>query len=123
MAKSLTEAAKAVLMKEESALASTLKPGSGSMDPPQTLGSAQKLADPVVQPNGADGSNLGAAASGGVSKDKSVKTAVPAEAPKKQAEVMEEDVEEVTEENSEEINEEDDIELSEELGGTCGQPG
>jgi hypothetical protein len=91
MAKSLTEAAKAILMKEESALASTLKPGSGSMDPPQSLGSAQKLADPVVQPNGADGGNLGAAASGSVKKDKSIKTSVAAEVPKKQAEIMEEE--------------------------------
>lgn len=117
MAKSLTEAARAVLMKEETALASTLKPGSKSADPAQTLGSATKLADPVVQPMGADGGNLGAAAAAAVSKDKSAPTkgAKPAEAPKKQAEVMEEDVEEVTEENQEEINEEDDIELSEEL--------
>lgn len=115
MAKSLTEAARAVLMKEETALAATLKPGSGSMDPPQTLGSAQKLADPVVKPMGADGGNLGAAASAGVSKDKTVKSANNAEPMKKQAEVMEEDAEEVVEENQEEINEEDDVELSEEL--------
>lgn len=94
MAKSLTEAARAVLMKEETALAATLKPGSGHSDPAQTLGSATKLADPVVKPMGADGGNLGAAASSGMNKDKSVKSANNPEAMKKpQAEVMEEDVE------------------------------
>lgn len=115
MAKSLTEAAKAVLMKEETALAATLKPGSKSVDPAQTLGSATKLADPVVQPMGADGSNLGAEAAAGVKKDTSVKSANNAEPMKKKAEVMEEDVEEVAEENQEDINEEDNVELSEEL--------
>ena len=74
MAKSLTEAARAVLMKEETALAATLKPGSKSVDPSQTLGSATKLADPVIQPNGADGSNLGAAAAAGIKTDTSVNT-------------------------------------------------
>lgn len=113
MAKSLTEAARAVLMKEESSLASTLKPGSGPADPAQTLGSAEKLADPVVKPMGADGSNLGAAAAAKMKKDTTVKTAVPAEAPKKQAEVMEEEAEEIKEE--EVVTEEDDIEISEEL--------
>lgn len=113
MAKSLTEAARAVLMKEESSLASTLKPESGPADPAQTLGSAEKLADPVVKPMGADGSNLGAAAAAKMKKDTTVKTAVPAEAPKKQAEVMEEEAEEVNEEEI--VNEEDDIEISEEL--------
>lgn len=115
MAKSLTEAARAVLMKEETALAATLKPGSKSVDPAQTLGSATKLADPVIQPNGADGSNLGAAAAAGIKTDTSIKKATKPEPMKKKAEVMEEDVEEVTEENQEEINEEDNIELSEEL--------
>lgn len=37
MAKSLTDVAKAILMKEEAANASTLKPGSKSADPAQTL--------------------------------------------------------------------------------------
>jgi len=115
MAKSLTEAARAVLMKEETALAATLKPGSKSADPAQTLGSATKLADPVVQPNGTDGSNLGAAANAGIKPDTSIKKATKPEPMKKKAEVMEEDVEEVTEENQEEINEEEEIELSEEL--------
>ena len=115
MAKSLTEAARAVLMQEETALAATLKPGSKSVDPAQTLGSATKLADPVIQPNGADGSNLGAAANAGIKPDTSIKKATKPEPMKKKAEVMEEDVEEVTEENQEEINEEDNIELSEEL--------
>ena len=115
MAKSLTEAARAVLMQEETALAATLKPGSKSVDPAQTLGSATKLADPVIQPNGADGSNLGAAAAAGVKPDTSIKKATKPEPAKKQAEVMEEEAEEVTEENQEEINEEDNVELSEEL--------
>jgi hypothetical protein len=115
MAKSLTEAARAVLMQEETALAATLKPGSKSVDPAQTLGSATKLADPVIQPNGTDGSNLGAAAAAGIKTDTSVKKATKPEPMKKKAEVMEEDVEEVAEENQEEINEEDDVELSEEL--------
>ena len=136
MAKSLTEAAKAVLMKESAGIPevqpndagdpfrgakssnpnmASLKPSSKSVDPTKTLGSATKLADPVIQPNGADGSNLGAAAAAGVKKDTSVKSANNAEPMKKKAEVMEEDVEEVTEENQEEINEEDDVELSEEL--------
>jgi hypothetical protein len=118
MAKSLTEAAKAVLMKEETALAATLKPGSKSVDPAQTLGSATKLADPVVQPNGTDGSNLGAAANAGIKPDTSIKKATKPEPMKKKAEVMEEDVEEtsevVAEEAAEEINE-DEVELSEEL--------
>jgi len=119
MAKSLTEAARAVLMKEETALSATLKPGSKSVDPAQTLGSATKLADPVIQPNGADGSNLGAAAAAGIKTDTSIKKATKPEPMKKKAEVMEEDVEEtsevVAEETQEEINEEDNVELSEEL--------
>jgi hypothetical protein len=118
MAKSLTEAARAVLMKEETALAATLKPGSKSVDPAQTLGSATKLADPVIQPNGADGSNLGAAAAAGIKTDTSIKKATKPEPMKKKAEVMEEDVEEtsevVAEQTAEEINE-DEVELSEEL--------
>lgn len=120
MAKSLAEAARAVLMKEETALAATLKPGSKSADPAQTLGSATKLADPVVQPMGSDGSNLGAAASAGVKQDTSVKRATKAEAPKKQAEMMEEEAEDKEDEKKEHmeeevVNEEDNIELSEEL--------
>lgn len=126
MAKSLTEAARAVLMKEETALAATLKPGSKSADPTQTLGSATKLADPVVQPMGSDGGNLGAAAAAPVSKDNTVKSAKNAEPMKKpQAEVMEEEAEEKEEDEKHEkkehmkeeevVSEEDDIELSEEL--------
>lgn len=123
MAKSLTEAARAVLMKEETALAATLKPGSGYSDPAQTLGSGQKIADPVIQPMGADGGNFGASASAGVGKDKSAPTrgAKPSEPMKKQAEVMEEEAEEKEDEKKEHmkeeeiVNEEDDIELSEEL--------
>lgn len=149
MAKSLTEAAKAVLMKESAGIPevqpngagdpfrgakssnpnmASLKPGSKSVDPTKSLGSATKLADPVIQPNGADGSNLGAAASSGVGKDKSAPNngAKPAEPMKKpaQAEVMEEEAEEKEDEKSEKkehmkeedtVSEESDIELSEEL--------
>lgn len=126
MAKSLTEAAKAILMKESTALAATLKPNSGPSDGTKSLGSATKLADPVVQPNGTDGGNLGAAAAAPVSKDKSAPTkgAKPAEPPKKQAEVMEEEVEEKEDKKHEKkehmkeeevVNEEDNVELSEEL--------
>ncbi len=120
MAKSLTEAAKAILMKESTALAATLKPNSGPSDKPETLGSATKLADPVVQPNGTDGGNLGAAASAGVKQDTSVKRATKAEAPKKQAEMMEEEAEDKEDEKKEHmeeevVNEEDNVELSEEL--------
>lgn len=143
MAKSLTEAARAVLMQEETALAATLKPGSKSVDPAQTLGSATKLADPVIQPNGADGSNLGAAANAGIKPDTSIKKATKPEPMKKKAEVMEEEAEELEEmkggggismvskelgpemsrmERAQQakagrvaIKEEDDIELSEEL--------
>lgn len=139
MAKSLTEAARAVLMKEETALAATLKPGSKSADPAQTLGSATKLADPVIQPNGTDGGNLGAAAAAAVGKDKSAPNngAKPAEPMKKQAEIMEEEeIEEGAESmpsmpedqpakshnatiksynQDRRLEEEDDIELSEEL--------
>ena len=143
MAKSLTEAARAVLMQEETALAATLKPGSKSVEPAQTLGSATKLADPVIQPNGADGSNLGAAANAGIKPDTSIKKATKPEPMKKKAEVMEEEAEELEEmkggggismvskelgpemsrmERAQQakagrvaIKEEDDIELSEEL--------
>ena len=140
MAKSLTEAARAVLMKESAGIPevqpngagdpfrgakssnpnmASLKPGSKSVDPTKTLGSATKLADPVVQPNGTDGSNLGAAAAvKGKDNSAPTKGAKPAEPMKKKAEVMEEDVEEtsevVAEEAAEEINE-DEVELSEEL--------
>jgi hypothetical protein len=115
MAKSLTEAAKAVLMKESAGIPeiqpngagdpfrgaktsnpnmASLKPGSKSVEPTQTLGSATKLADPVIQPNGADGSNLGAAAAvKGKDNSAPTKGAKPAEPMKKKAEVMEEDVE------------------------------
>ena len=125
MAKSLTEAAKAVLMKESAGIPevqpngagdpfrgakssnpnmASLKPGSKSVDPTKTLGSATKLADPVIQPNGTDGSNLGAAAAvKGKDNSAPTKGAKPAEPMKKQAEVMEEDIE--LEENADQIDE------------------
>ena len=93
MGKSLTETAKAILMNEGTALAATLRPGSASMDPPQSLGSAQLVADAPKAPGA--GSNVGAAAAGMLKKDMSKPTqgARPAEIPKPMAEELEEDSE------------------------------
>lgn len=91
MGKSLTETAKAILMNEGTALAATLRPGSASMDPPQSLGSAQLVAD--APKSAGEGSNVGAAASGSVKKDTSKPTAgaQPAEKSKAMAEELEDD--------------------------------
>jgi hypothetical protein len=116
MSKSLTEVAKAVLMKEEAANMASLKPNGGIRQGaeanPMSNG-AQMVGDAPKAPG--EGSNVGAAASGSVKKDtsKSSQSNVAAEKPKKQSEVMEEDVE--IEEAAEQIEEEAEIELSEEL--------
>jgi hypothetical protein len=91
MGKSLTETAKAILMNEGTALAATLRPGSASMDPPQSLGSAQLVAD--APKSAGEGSNVGAAAAGSVKKDMSKPTqgAKPAETQKAMAEELEDD--------------------------------
>ena len=142
MGKSLTETAKAILMKEEGAYPSVSPMGAGSpeRDVKSTTPakSSLKPGSPegqIVNPGassttGNQAQDLGAAlvkntdvppsakAAGSVKKDssKSAKSNVAAEPAKKQAEVMEEE-EEVAGEaiTEEEINEEDDIELSEEL--------
>ena len=96
MSKSLTEVAKAVLMKEEAANMASLKPNGGIRQGaeanPMSNG-AQMVGDAPKAPG--EGSNVGAAASGSVKKDtsKSSQSNVAAEKPKKQMEVMEEDVE------------------------------
>lgn len=142
MGKSLTETAKAILMKEEGSYPSVSPMGAGSpeRDVKSTTPakSSLKPGSPegqIVNPGansttGNQAQDLGAAlvkntdvppsakAAGSVKKDssRSAKSNVAAEPAKKQAEVMEEE-EEVTGEvvTEEEINEEDDIELSEEL--------
>lgn len=142
MGKSLTETAKAILMKEEGAYPSVSPMGAGSperdVNSTTPAKSSLKPGSPEGQivNSGADSTtgnkaqDLGPAlvkntdvppsakAAGSVKKDssKSAKSNVAAEPAKKQAEVMEEE-EEVAGEaiTEEEINEEDDIELSEEL--------
>ncbi len=91
MGKSLTETAKAILMNENTALAATLRPGSAYSDPAQSLGSAQLVAD--APKSAGEGSNVGAAASGAVKKDKSQPTsgARPAEPMGSIAEELDED--------------------------------
>ena len=145
MGKSLTETAKAILMKEEGAYPSVSPMGAGSpeRDVKSTTPakSSLKPGSPegqIVNPGansttGNQAQDLGAAlvkntdvppsakAAGASKKDTSAssqsrKGAVAAEPAKKQAEVMEEEEEVVGEAiTEEEINEEDDIELSEEL--------
>ena len=117
MGKSLTEIAKAVLMKESNdsepdrdAKSSnpnmaTLSPGSKSVEPNPMSNDATLVADAPKKPG--EGENVGAKAAGGQKKDTSIKTSVPAQ----KAETMSEE-EEV---EGEAITEEDDVELSEEL--------
>ena len=117
MGKSLTEIAKAVLMKESNdsepdrdAKSSnpnmaTLSPGSKSVEPNPMSNDATLVADAPKKPG--EGENVGAKAAGGQKKDTSIKTSVPAQ----KAETMSEE-EEV---EGDAITEEDDVELSEEL--------
>lgn len=109
MGKSLTEVAKQIIMESNDATpdrdakkmtpnASTLRPNSkGAEGRFSTPGSnapatgAEDLGSAPVTPGA--GENLGAKAAGGQKKDTTVKQSVPAEKPKKQAEVMEEDFE------------------------------
>lgn len=109
MGKSLTETAKAILMNEGTALAATLRPGSASMDPPQSLGSAQLIADAPKAPGA--GSNVGAAASGMLKKDTSKPTqgARPAEIPKAMAEELDEGDDAITEGKAEDENNAKDL--------------
>lgn len=137
MAKSLTETAKAILMRESNDASpdrdatsttenkSSLKPGSKAVEgqivnpgASSTPGNqAQDLGPAAVKPTDVSPS---AKAAGGVKKDTSpsAKAAVAAETPKKSAEVMEEDLEQEEVEvvsEAEEIAEDDDIEISEEM--------
>ena len=142
MAKSLTETAKAILMRESNDASpdrdatksnenmATLKPGSKSVDGQivnpgansDTGNKAQDLGPAAVKPTDVPPS---AKAAGSVKKDTSpsAKAAVAAETPKKSAEVMEEDLEQeeevVSEEEvvaeGEELTEDDNIEISEEM--------
>lgn len=107
MGKSLSDTAKAILMKE-SANAATLKPNSKLSEKSQTLaGDVDIVAEPVVTPTG--GNNVGADASAKIKKDSSKPTvgAKSAETVKRtaMAEEMEDDGDVVSE----------DIEISEEL--------
>lgn len=118
MSKSLTEVAKAVLMKEEAANMASQKPNGGIRQGAEAnpmSNDAQAVGDAPKKPG--EGSNVGAAASASIKKDtsKAAQSNVAAEKPKKQAEVMEEDSELEGEVVSEEEINEDDIELSEEL--------
>ena len=135
MAKSLTETAKAILMKESNDASpdrdatksnenmASLKPGSKAVEgqivnpgaDSDTGNKAQDLGPALVKQGDVPPS---AKAAGGIKKDTSpsAKSAVAAETPKKSAEVMEEDLEQeeyevVYEENSED----DDFEISEEV--------
>lgn len=108
MSKSLAEAARMIL--EGTANAETLKPKSGPSDSPQSLGSADEIADAPVKPG--DGENVGAKAAV-KAKDNSIKSSVSGEPMKKLAE---EEVDENVEVNpDEQLEEDEDIELSEEL--------
>jgi hypothetical protein len=112
MGKSLSETARAILMKE-SANAETLKPNSKMSEKSQTLGSVTKIADAPVEAG--SGSNVGAAAAAPLKKDTSKPTVgARSETSKKtaMAEEMEDDGSELVAE-SEELDEE--IEISEEL--------
>jgi len=146
MGKSLTETAKAILMKEEGTYPSVSPMGAGSperdVNSTTPAKSSLKPGSPegqIVNP-GADSTtgnqaqDLGAAlvkntdtppsakAAGSMKKDssKSSTSKVAAEKPKKQMEVMEEEAEEL-EEAADQIDEESDIEISEELGAFIDQ--
>lgn len=103
MAKSLTEAAKKILLKEDpTMLSATLAPGSTYADPPQTLGGPEEFTQGPTAPG--EGENVGAKFSNFLKKDATIMQAVPAEAPKQQAEIMEEEIE-ISEELQNFVNE------------------
>lgn len=92
MAKSLTEAAKKILLKEEpTMLQNTLAPGSTYADPPQAMTGPEEVTQAPTAPG--EGENVGAKFSNFLKKDMSISQAVPAEMPKQQAEIMEEEIE------------------------------
>jgi len=106
MGKSLTETAKAVLLKEEPTLSATLKPGSKHTDPLKKLdaeyGEIEDLGPAIVK---ADGAIPSSKAADKIKKDKSKPTqnAKPAEPMKKISAI------------AEESDVEDELEISEEL--------
>lgn len=103
MAKSLTEAAKKILLKEEpTMLQTTLAPGSTYADPPQTLSGPEDMVQAPTAPG--EGENVGARFSNFMKKDTSIPQAVPAEEPRQQAEIMEEEIE-ISEELQNFVNE------------------
>jgi hypothetical protein len=103
MAKSLTEAAKKILLKEDpTMLSATLAPGSTYADPPQTLAGPEQFTQAPLAPG--EGENVGAKFSNFLKKDTTIMQAVPAEEPKQQAEIMEEEIE-ISEELQNFVNE------------------
>lgn len=103
MAKSLTEAAKKILLKEEpTMLQNTLAPGSTYADPPQAMTGPEEVTQAPTAPG--EGENVGAKFSNFLKKDMSIPQAVPAEMPKQQAEIMEEEIE-ISEELQNFVNE------------------
>jgi hypothetical protein len=92
MANSLTEAAKKVLLKEDpTMLQNTLAPGSTYADPPQAMTGPEEFTQAPTAPG--EGENVGARFSNFLKKDASIPQSVPAEVPRQQAEIMEEEVE------------------------------
>jgi hypothetical protein len=103
MAKSLTEAAKKVLLKEEpTALQATLAPGSTYAEPPQAMTGPEDETQAPTAPG--EGENVGAKFSNFLKKDATIPQSVPAEQPRQQAEIMEEEIE-ISEELQNFVNE------------------
>ena len=103
MAKSLTEAAKKILLKEEpTMLQTTLAPGSTYADPPQAMTGPEEVTQAPTAPG--EGENVGARFSNFLKKDATIPQSVPAEVPRQQAEIMEEEVE-ISEELQNFVNE------------------
>lgn len=92
MPKSLTEAAKKVLLKEDpTMLQATLAPGTTYADPPQTLAGPEDMVQAPTAPG--EGENVGAKFSSKLNPDMSIPRNVPQETVKQQAEIMEEEIE------------------------------
>jgi hypothetical protein len=103
MAKSLTEAAKQILLKEEpTMLQATLAPGTMYADPPQAMTGPEDMVQAPTAPG--EGENVGARFSNFLRKDATIPQSVPAEVPRQQAEIMEEEVE-ISEELQNFVNE------------------
>lgn len=103
MSKSLTEAAKAILLKEDpTVLQATLTPGATYAEPPQTLTGPEDVVQAPTAPG--EGENVGAKFANKLKKDTTIPAAVPADVPKPQAAVMEEEFE-ISEELQNFVNE------------------